>query len=104
MNHIVEGLGAIGNAPSEGIVKGTIKARLLDSFAGKETKTKWVQLWLHKVEAYTETQRLKINKKHIHFVQTWLKEHAWEWWMSQKQETPDLLEAFTTEEFKLWLG
>jgi hypothetical protein len=42
MNRIVEGLGAIGNAPSEGFVKGTIKVRLLDSFVGKETKTKWV--------------------------------------------------------------
>jgi len=55
MNHIVEGLGAIGSTPSENFAKATIKVRLLDSFAGKEIKTKWVQLWLHKVEAYMET-------------------------------------------------
>jgi len=55
MNCIVKGLGAIGSTPSEGFAKATIKVRLLDSFAGKETKTKWVQLWLHKVKAYMET-------------------------------------------------
>jgi hypothetical protein len=31
-----------------------------------------------------ETQHVKIDKKQIHFAQTLLKEHAWEWWMSQK--------------------
>jgi hypothetical protein len=40
MNHIVKSLGAIANAPSGGFVKATIKARLLDSFVRKETKTK----------------------------------------------------------------
>ncbi len=40
MGHIVEGLGAINSAPSAGFAKVTIKARLLDSFVGKETKTK----------------------------------------------------------------
>jgi phage host-nuclease inhibitor protein Gam len=55
MNCIVKGLDAIGSTPSEGFAKATIKVRLLDSFAGKETKTKWVQLWLHKVKAYMET-------------------------------------------------
>jgi hypothetical protein len=50
-----------------------------------------------------ETQCLEINKKRIHFVQTLLKEHEWEWWMSKKQETSDLLETFTKEEFKLQL-
>lgn len=55
MNRIVKGLGAIGSAPSEGFVKATIKVKLLDSIVGKETNTKWVQLWLHKVEAYMET-------------------------------------------------
>jgi len=42
MNRIVENLGAIGSAPSGGFTKVTIKARLPDFFAGKETKTKWV--------------------------------------------------------------
>ncbi len=55
MNHIEEGLGAIGSAPSGGSAKATIKVRLLDSFARKETKTKQVRLWLHQVEAYMET-------------------------------------------------
>jgi len=40
MNHIEEGLGTISSAPSGGSTKPTIKARLSDSFAGKETKTK----------------------------------------------------------------
>jgi hypothetical protein len=40
MDFIVEGLGAINIAPSAGFAKVTIKARLLDSFVGKETKTK----------------------------------------------------------------
>jgi len=40
MGHIVEGLGAINNAPSAGFAKVTIKVRLLDSLIGKETKTK----------------------------------------------------------------
>lgn len=84
MNHIEEGLGAIGSAPSGGSTKPTIKVRLLDSFAGKETKTKWVQPWLHQVEAYMETQRLEINKERVHFIQTLLKEHALEWQMFQK--------------------
>jgi hypothetical protein len=47
MNHIEESLGAIGSAPSGGSTKATIEARLLDSFARKETKTKWVWPWLH---------------------------------------------------------
>ncbi len=49
MNHIVEGLGAIDRTPSGGLAKATIKARLLDSFAGKETKTKQMWPWLHQV-------------------------------------------------------
>jgi hypothetical protein len=40
MDFIVEGLGTINIAPSAGFAKVTIKARLLDSFVGKETKTK----------------------------------------------------------------
>jgi hypothetical protein len=40
MNRTVEGLGAIANTPSGGFAKATIKARLLDSFVKKETKTK----------------------------------------------------------------
>ncbi len=35
MNRIVEGLGAIGSAPSGGSTKVTIKATLFDSFARK---------------------------------------------------------------------
>jgi hypothetical protein len=62
---------------------------------GKETKTKWVWSWLHEVKAHMETQCFKIDKEQIHFAQTLLKEHAWEWWMPQKQETFDLLETFT---------
>jgi hypothetical protein len=39
MNHIVEGLGVIGTAPNGGSTKvAIIKARVLDSFARKETK------------------------------------------------------------------
>jgi len=101
MSRIAEGLGAIGSAPSGGSAKTTIKARLPNSFVGKETKTKWVWSWLHEVEAHMETHCFKINKERIHFAQTLLKEHAWEWWMSQKQKTPNLLETFTWEEFKL---
>jgi len=48
-----------------------------------------------------ETQCFEINKKQIHSIQTLLEEHEWEWWMSKKQETFDLLETFTKEEFKL---
>ncbi len=84
MNHREEGLGTIGSAPSGSSTKPTIKARLLDSFTGKETKTKWVWPWLHQVEAYMETQRLEINKERVHFIQTLLKEHALEWQMFQK--------------------
>jgi hypothetical protein len=40
MGYITEGLGAIGSAPSGGSTKATIKARLPNSFARKETKTK----------------------------------------------------------------
>jgi hypothetical protein len=93
MNFIAKGLGVINSAPSEGFTKATIKARLLASFVRKETK----------VKAYMETQHLKIDKEQIHFTQTLLKEHVWEWWMSQKQKTLDLFETLTREEFKLWL-
>jgi len=75
-------LGAIGNVPSGGFAKVTIKARLPNSFAGKKTKTKQVRMWLHHVEVYMETQHFKIDKEQIHFIQTLLKEHTWEWWMS----------------------
>jgi hypothetical protein len=40
MGHIMEGLGTINSAPSASFAKVTIKARLLDSFVRKETKTK----------------------------------------------------------------
>ncbi len=81
MGQITEGLGAINGVPSGGFAKVTIKARLLDSFARKETKTKRVWLWLQQIETYMEMQSLKIDKEQIHFVHTLLKEHAWEWWM-----------------------
>jgi hypothetical protein len=42
MNHITERLGAISIAPSGESAKATIKVRLPNSFAGKETKTKRV--------------------------------------------------------------
>jgi hypothetical protein len=42
MNRIMEGLSAIGIAPSGDFANATIKARLPNSFARKETKTKWV--------------------------------------------------------------
>ncbi len=42
MGCITEGLGAIGSALSGGSTKLTIKARLPNSFARKETKTKWM--------------------------------------------------------------
>jgi hypothetical protein len=60
MNCIAEGLGAIGITPNGDSTKVTIiKARLPNSFARKETKTKRVWLWLHQVEAYMETQHFK---------------------------------------------
>jgi hypothetical protein len=40
MDYIVEGLGTIDNAPNVGFIKVTIKARLPNSFIGKEIKTK----------------------------------------------------------------
>jgi hypothetical protein len=47
MNRITENLDVICNVPSGGSTKVTIKVRLLDSFAKKETKTKRMKLWLH---------------------------------------------------------
>jgi len=59
MNHIVEGLGVIGTARNGGSTKvAIIKARLLDSFAGKETKIKKMWPCLHQIETYLETQTL----------------------------------------------
>jgi hypothetical protein len=78
MNYIVEGLSAISDDPSRGFAKTTIKARLPNSFIGKETKTKQVQPWLHQIEANMETYYLEINKEQIYFVQT-LKKYIWEW-------------------------
>ncbi len=102
MNYIVEGLNAISNGPSRGFAKATIKARLPNSFVGKETKTKRVQPWLHQIEAYKETYCLETNKEQIHFVQT-LKKYTWEWWMLQKEETSNLFKMLTWGDFKLWL-
>jgi hypothetical protein len=61
-----------------------IKARLLDSFTWKETKTKKMWPWLHQVEAYLKTHHFELDKEWIHFAQTLLKEHMWDWWMFQK--------------------
>ncbi len=99
MGQIAEGLGVIDGALNGGSTKVTIKARLLDSFTRKENKTKQVQPWLHQVKAYMETQCLETNKEWIHFAQALLKEHMWKWWMFQNQETHDLLETLTWEEF-----
>jgi hypothetical protein len=64
MNHIAKGLGVIGVASSGDSTKVTIiKARLSNSFVGKETKTKKMRPWLHQVEAYMETQHLKRDKE-----------------------------------------
>jgi hypothetical protein len=89
MGWIAKSLGVIGNAPSEGSTKVAIKARLPDS-AWKETKTKKMQSRLHQIEAYLETQCFELDKERIHLAQTLLKEHTWDCWMSQKQETPNL--------------
>jgi hypothetical protein len=72
MNHIVEGLGVIGVTLSGDFAKvvsngdstkvTVIKARLLNFFTGKETKTKEKCSWLHQIEAYMETQHLKSEK------------------------------------------
>jgi hypothetical protein len=70
MGWIQEGLGVIDNAPSGGSAKVNIKARLLDSFIGKETKRVWP--WLHQVKAYMEMQRFETDKEQIHFAQTLL--------------------------------
>jgi hypothetical protein len=78
MGQIVVGWGIIGGAPNEGSTKVAIKVRLPYSFAGKETKTKKVQLWLHQVKVYMETQCLKWNKEKIHFAQTLFTKHVWE--------------------------
>jgi hypothetical protein len=59
----MEGLGA----PSGGFTKVTIKTKLLNFFARKETKTKQVWPWLHQMDAYMEMQCLEIDKEHIHF-------------------------------------
>jgi hypothetical protein len=61
---------------SGGLAKVAIKARLSDSFIGKETKTKRMRPWLHQVEAYLEMQCLESNKEYIHFTETFLKEHT----------------------------
>jgi hypothetical protein len=75
----VEGWGIIGGAPSEGSAKVAIKARLPNSFVGKETKTKKkVQPLLHQVEVYMETQHLELDKEKIHFAQTLFIEHVWD--------------------------
>jgi hypothetical protein len=42
LNHIAKGSGAIGNTPSGGFAKVTIKVKLSDFFAKKKTKTKRV--------------------------------------------------------------
>jgi len=65
MNRIVEGLGVIGVTLSGDSAKvasngdstkvAVIKARLPNSFVGKETKTKRMHSWLHQIEAYMET-------------------------------------------------
>jgi hypothetical protein len=72
MNRIVEGVGVIGITLSGDSAKVTsngdstkvtiIKARLLNFFARKETKTNKVRLWLHQVQAYMETQHFKRDK------------------------------------------
>jgi hypothetical protein len=55
MNYVAKGLGAISNAPSGGSAKATIKARLLDPFIRKETKTKQMRPWLHQIKTFIET-------------------------------------------------
>ncbi len=55
---------------------------------------KWVQQWLFQVEAYLETQHFDLDNDQIHFVQTLFKKHR------LVDETPNLLEVFTWEEFK----
>ncbi len=84
MGRIAKDLDVIGSAPSGGFAKVAIKARLLDSFTWKETKTKKMWPWLHQVEAYLKTHHFELDKEWIHFAQTLLKEHMWDWWMFQK--------------------
>jgi hypothetical protein len=47
-------------------------------------KNKKVRPWLRQVEAYPETQRFELDKEPMHFAQTLLKEHKWDWWIFQK--------------------
>jgi hypothetical protein len=63
MGQIAEGLGIISGAPSGGFTKVAIKARLLDSFAGKETKTKNVRLMVAPSGGMHGDSALESNKE-----------------------------------------
>jgi hypothetical protein len=54
MGQIAKKLGVIDGALNWGSTKVTIKVRLLNSFVGKETKTRHVRPWLHQMETYME--------------------------------------------------
>ncbi len=63
MGQVATGLGVMGTTPSRGSAKVDMKARLPNSFARKEIKIKKVRPWLHQIEAYMETQGLKLDNK-----------------------------------------
>jgi hypothetical protein len=54
-------LGVIDIVPSGGFAKVAMKAKLLNSFARKETKTKRVQPWLHKMQVF-QNSKLQIKQ------------------------------------------
>ncbi len=51
-NQIMVKLGVLGIIPNGGFAMVVIKARLPDSFVGKEMKTKKVWLWLFQVKVF----------------------------------------------------
>jgi hypothetical protein len=75
-----------------------------DPFTRKDTKEKKVKQWAFQVETYFESQTINMDVDRCKLVQFLLKDHAFEWWTTQKDVEPNLTRSLPWNTFKAKLN
>ncbi len=72
-----------------GEVAKAMKTQTLELFTSKDMKVERVRQWGLQVKAYFESQAINTYVDRFKFTQFLLRDHALEWWMTQKDAKPN---------------